>query len=114
MPKPHPAYPSHLQPADIARAIAYARQRANLLCLWRLCGQRRCLRARACRCDPHDCLPSILLLPPEVQDFIIGFEDAMDERLYFDEMLEEHEAEWLALEEWRELVFATLPVRRCG
>ena len=94
---------------EMTRAIAYARWRADLYCLWRLCGKRSCLRSRACRCDPRHCLPSLLLVPPEAQDFIIGFEDAFQQGVSFDAMMDDHEAEWAALMEWRELVLHTLP-----
>jgi hypothetical protein len=89
-----------------------ARLTSDLFCLWRICGKPLCRRAHACRGDTRSgirkCLRALPLVPPEALLFL----KAMDEErgwLSFDELLQKHEEEWQAVEDWRELVMSTLP-----
>ena len=85
-----------------------ARRIADLYCLWRACGKPGCRRARACRGDARLCLTALPLVSLDALLFL----KAMDENrgfLSFDEMMQRHEEEWAAVEEWRELVLSTLP-----
>lgn len=85
-----------------------ARLVSDLYCLWRMCGKPLCRRARACRGDARKCLNALPLVPPDA----LAFLKAMDENrgwLSFEAMLEQHEDEWQAVEDWRESVMASLP-----
>jgi hypothetical protein len=98
-------YTRRLSTRESARLIA------DLFCLWRLCAKPGCRRARACRGDARACLTGLPLVPPEALLFL----KAMDEGrgfLSFDEMMERHEEEWAAVEDWCELVKSTLPESR--
>ena len=46
---------------------------ADVCCLWRLCGNARCHRAKACRGAPHRCARNAPLLPEGVRDFFVAF-----------------------------------------
>ena len=46
---------------------------ADVCCLWRLCGNARCHRAKACRGAPHRCVRYARLLPEGVRDFFVAF-----------------------------------------
>ena len=85
-----------------------ARRIADMFCLWRCCGKQTCRRTHSCRGDACKCLRALPLVPPDALLFL----KAMDEGrgwLSFDELLEKHEEEWSAVEDWRKLVMSTLP-----
>jgi hypothetical protein len=95
-------YTPRLSTRESARLIA------DLMCLWRLCGKPICRRARACRGDARSCLAGLPLVPPEALLFLKAMDD--DRGFFsFAEMMERHEEEWAAVEEWQELVKSTLP-----
>ncbi len=106
MPQTEPKSPSRLSMRESARDIA------DLFCLWRVCGKPACRRAHACRAaswnNVRKCLRGLPLVPPDALLFL----KAMDEGrgwLSFDELLQRHEEEWQAVEDWREIVMSSLP-----
>jgi hypothetical protein len=76
----------------------------DLYCLWRLCPRSACRRARSCRNGDGKCQTGLALVPKEALDFIACFEDARDDRLSFDEMIDLYSEELAALERWRDQV----------
>lgn len=98
---------------DAAKLAAFSRWICDLYCLWRFCGKAACLRQQACRGDVRDCLTRCLpLVPPEPLGFLAGFDEAQEEGLPFDEMLDELTEEVQLLTEWKRRVSASLPGRR--
>ena len=85
------------------REGTHARPRwiSELYCLWRLCPRTACRRAGRCRGDGSTCQTGLALVPPDALDFIGAFEDARDDRLSFDEMIDVCSEELAALERWR-------------
>lgn len=91
---------------------ATARTYGNLLCVWRLCGNAACLRARRCRGDGSGCLNRCLpLLPEPVRDFLAGLGAAQKAGLTWDEALDEFAEEWDALGEWNAVVAESMAAR---
>ena len=74
---------------------------SDLYCLWRLCPRSACRRAKGCRRDDGKCQTGLALVPPDALDFIVCFEDARDNNLSYDEMIDLYAAELAALECWR-------------
>ncbi len=63
----------------------HLRRFANLLCLWRLCGNAGCRRARACRGRVHLCARrNTAALPAGVREFFTAFLAAKYAGLDFD------------------------------
>lgn len=77
---------------------------AELYCLWRLCPRSACRRAQGCRGDDGKCQAGLALVPPDALDFIARFEEARDDGLSFDEMVDFCSDEIVALERWRDRV----------
>lgn len=93
---------------------------ACLLALWRLCDQRACRRARACRRNPVACVRmNYPLLPDGARDWIDEFHEAQSKGLSFEAAMEEIDATDAgdAFRDWYAAVLAslgrkdTLPVR---
>ena len=60
------------------------RRFADLLCLWRVCGNAACRRAGRCRGRPHHCLKrNFAALPPAVRAFFAAFLAARSCRIPF-------------------------------
>jgi len=54
--------------------VGSLRRANNLLCLWRVCGNAACRRARSCRGRAHLCAKrNDSLLPKLVRDFFLSF-----------------------------------------
>ncbi|MPZ55073.1 MAG: hypothetical protein GEU91_01000 [Rhizobiales bacterium] len=88
-----------------AEIAAAARDYGNLVCIWRLCGNTACLRARRCRGDGLACLGRCLpLLPEPVRDFFVGLGEAQEAGLTWDEALDDLWEEWQAVGEWNAVV----------
>lgn len=94
--------------------LALTRQWSDLYCLWRFCGTQACRRGRACKSDVRGCFRALPLVPPEALAFLKGFDEGQSEGLSFDEMMARNEEEWAALEDWQELVMATVPESDTG
>jgi hypothetical protein len=77
---------------------------AELYCLWRMCPATACRRAQRCRGDAQVCMTGLALVPPDALDFLTAMEDARDDRLTYDEMIDVCADELAALERWRERV----------
>jgi hypothetical protein len=77
---------------------------AELYCLWRLCPRTACRRAKACRSGGCACQTGLALVPPGALDFLAAFEQARDDGLTYDEMIDVCAEELAALEHWREQV----------
>ena len=89
--------------------IRSARFWGDQLCIWRLCGHAACLRARACRGRPADCIPRCApLVPQEARDFVRGLGDAQEKQWTFDQAIEEYGEEFMALEDWQRAVARSL------
>ena len=71
---------------------------AELYCLWRLCGATACRRAKCCRGDGSTCHTGLALVPNDALDFMAAFEQARDDRLTYDEMIDVCSEEIAALE----------------
>ena len=72
-----------LSPEETLRLIG------NALCLWRLCGNASCRRARACRGRPQLCgRRNYLLLPEGVRDWFELLSQAKEEGLSFEEAMD--------------------------
>lgn len=82
---------------------------AELYCLWRLCPRTACRRAQACRGDAQVCMTGLALVPKDALDFLACFEDARDDELSYDEMIDVYSEELAALERWRAQVERSLP-----
>lgn len=83
--------PKHVADREMAASI---RGWIKTLCLWRLCANQACRRARACRGKPRACFrPNFVLLPPEVQAWWFEFGRCQDEGLSFEAACERLEAE---------------------
>jgi hypothetical protein len=68
--------------ADDAEAL---RRFADLLCLWRVCGNAACRRAGRCRGRPHHCLKrNVPAPPPGVRAFFAAFLAARSCRIPFE------------------------------
>lgn len=80
---------------------ATARWLSDLYCLWRLCPHAACRRAQACRHDGCKCQTGLALVPPDALDFLACFEQARDDGLTYDEMIDACSDELAALERWR-------------
>ena len=74
---------------------------SSLYCLWRLCARAACRRARRCRGDGCTCQTGLALVPREALDFMAAFEQARDDGLRYDEMIDVCSEELAALERWR-------------
>ncbi len=77
---------------------------ADMLCLWRLCGNAACRRARSCRGSVHRCgRRNFPALPEGVRDFFVSFLAAKHAGLSFETFKEEMEEreETDALFAWR-------------
>jgi hypothetical protein len=84
---------------------------ANHLKLWRLCGNAKCRRARACRGKVHLCArPNFLLLPEGVRDFFHDLTQAQDEGLSFEDAIERLDESGAveAFEDWNAAVAASV------
>ena len=79
-----------------------------LYCLWRLCPRTACRRAKACRGDGCTCQTGLALVPSDALDFMAAFEQARDDKLHYDEMIEFCANELAALERWRDRVERSL------
>jgi hypothetical protein len=56
------------------REIEGLRRASDLLCLWRVCGNAVCRRARSCRGRAHLCAKrNTGAVPPPVRDFFLSF-----------------------------------------
>lgn len=107
-------------PAPLFPAAAYNRYATtgdldlrlvnDTLCLWRLCGKKACLRARACRGrDPADCgLRCRRLAPEGAQNFIEGIYETYGCGLTFEQVMEELADEAAALRAWHAQVQRSL------
>jgi hypothetical protein len=83
----------------------------NHLLMWRLCGNAKCRRARACRGKVYRCSrPSFFLLPQGVRDFFFGLADAQEEGLSFEEAMERLDETGAveAFEDWNAAVAASV------
>jgi hypothetical protein len=74
---------------------------AELYCLWRLCPRTACRRAQACRGGGCACQTGLALVPSDALDFVATFEQARDDGLSYDEMIDVCSDELAALERWR-------------
>lgn len=81
---------------------------AELYCLWRLCPRTACRRARRCRGDGCPCQTGLALVPGEALDFMAAFEQARDDDLTYEEMIDVCSEELAALEHWRDQVERSL------
>lgn len=96
-----------MQPTPLTERHYYEGTHANprwiaeLYCLWRLCPRSACRRARACRDDAQRCMSGLALVPPDALDFLVCFDDAREDGLTFEEMIDLHGEELDALEQWR-------------
>ena len=91
-----------------------ARQWADVLCLWRLCGDAGCRRARCCRGGVHDCFArSFPLLPDGVRAWFVGLGAAQAEKLPFEAAMARLDATPAgeAFRAWREAAGAPLGER---
>ena len=88
------------------REGSHARPRwvSELYCLWRLCPRSACRRAQSCRGDGLTCQTALALVPADALDFLAAFEDARDDGLSYDEMIDDCSDELAALERWRDQV----------
>ncbi len=78
---------AHSRKSSEAEAL---RRVADLLCLWRVCGNAACRRARACRGRPRHCVRRNLpALPPGVRAFFAAFRAARSYRIPFETFQEE-------------------------
>lgn len=77
---------------------------AELYCLWRLCPRTACRRAKRCRGDAQVCMTGLALVANEALGFMVAFEDARDDRLSYEEMIDVCSEELAALERWRDQV----------
>jgi hypothetical protein len=60
----------------------------DILCLWRLCDQKACRRARACRGNVHVCVPrNFPLLPEGVRAWFAILAQAQEEQMSFDDAM---------------------------
>jgi hypothetical protein len=85
---------------------------AELYCLWRLCPRTACQRAKACRGDACTCQTGLALVPSDALDFMAAFEQARDDRLSFEEMIDVCAEEIAALERWRAQVARSMASSR--
>ena len=68
------------------------RRFANLLCLWRLCGNAACRRAGACRGRSHLCARrNFAVLPEGVREWFVAFLAAKYAGLPFEDFRDEME-----------------------
>ena len=80
------------------------RRFADMLCLWRLCANASCRRARSCRGRAHLCAQRNFPAVPEgVRDFFAAFLAAKSAGLSFEAFKSEMEQseEFMALSAWR-------------
>jgi hypothetical protein len=76
-----------------------------MLCLWGLCANAACRRARKCKREPRDCLArTIPLVPEEARDGVAAMLDGRRLQLSYDEVRDDAPEEVAAVEEWRVLV----------
>jgi hypothetical protein len=90
--------------SGMAREAEGLRVLADLLCIWRLCGNARCRRAGSCRGRVHLCAKrNFTALPEGVRDFFLSFLAAKRAGLSFETFREEMEGreETEALFAWR-------------
>jgi hypothetical protein len=99
-----------MQPAPLTERHYYdaahntPRWLSDLYCLWRLCPATRCRRAQRCRGDGCRCQTGLALVPPDALDFMAAFEQARDDGLSYEEMIDVCAEELAALERWRDQV----------
>lgn len=74
---------------------------SDLYGLWRLCPRSACRRAQRCRGDGCTCQSGLALVPEDALDFMAAFEEARDDKLSYDEMIDVCAEELAALERWR-------------
>jgi hypothetical protein len=102
------AIPPHASAASL-------RMVCDFMCLWRLCEQARCRRARRCRGAPRICLGRLSpLVPEEARAFIAGLYELKAEGVPFDQIglrLWEEEA---ALKNWLAALAAATGRPRAG
>jgi hypothetical protein len=90
--------------------VAALRVMNDLLHLWRLCGNARCRRSRACRGGAHLCVHrNYRALPQGVRDFCMQFLAAKSVGVPFESFKNEMERrpETMALCAWRRAARAT-------
>jgi hypothetical protein len=82
--------PSETAAPRNANETAELRMVSDFFQLWRLCENRRCRRARACRAQPRDCLPRFSPIVPErARLWLVDLLAARATTLSFDEVLTE-------------------------
>ncbi len=92
---------AHPRKMNVAESM---RSGANMLCLWRICGNAACRRAKSCRGRVHLCGPrNYTLLPEGVRGFFELFLAAKHDGIAFDEFKEEMQGrrETKAFGAWR-------------
>jgi hypothetical protein len=68
------------------------RRASDLLCLWRVCGNTVCRRARSCRGRAHLCVKRNRgAVPPHVRDFFLSFFAAKSVGVTFEDFRDEME-----------------------
>jgi hypothetical protein len=78
---------AHPRKMNVAESM---RSGANMLCLWRICGNAACRRAKSCRGRVHLCGPrNYKLLPEGVRGFFELFLAAKYAGIAFDDFKEE-------------------------
>jgi hypothetical protein len=89
--------------SQIAGDTSGLRWASNMICLWCLCANPACRRARACKRDPRQCLKRYSPLVPE--DARIGAAIMYEGRIRdmsYDEVCKDAHAEVAAVEAWIE------------
>lgn len=92
-----------------AKTWEFIRWFSDIHCLWRYCDRRACQRQRTCRGDVRHCVHFFPLVPAEAREFILGWDEALEAGLSWEEMMEERADEWAMLLQWHEMVRDTLP-----
>lgn len=86
---------------------------ADTLCLWSLCGKSACRRSRTCSGAPRDCLARYApLVPDEAREVVKLMLDGMRGGLSYHDLCDAAPGEFVALEEWEELVRNSTAVHR--
>ena len=90
--------------ANTRNDLEALRRFADMLCLWRLCANASCRRARSCRGRAYLCAQRNFPAVPEgVRDFLAAFLAAKSAGLSFEAFQNEMEQseEFMALSAWR-------------